>query len=446
MVFKNPTEDHKYLSSTDIEKQENLSKELLQSLTPKELSLSSLESQYGPRPPFNFTELMDWYLKAFKPYLNSSDTSKLNKFVHNRIIVDGQFLHFCRLNNITVECLFKESIVSWKTDNNYEKFFAQGAFLIKNKDTEFLHIAAFHKGCQYEDEISFFVIASEKNYESYLKLRNSFDEWVQQRDRSNLHIRVIGGDDISYTREHSWDDLFLPKEMKTEIKNAIEGFLFSQDFYVKNKIPWKTGILLYGNAGCGKTSLIRTLMSVYNFKPVTIVSEADNDMIREAFTYAEEQSPSLLYFEDLDSLFDRGIDISTFLNLMDGIATKNGIVVVATANNISKLKANITDRPSRFDRKYEIPLPTKEMVHIYLNRWFDKLITPAKCKELSKQAEQYEFSYAYLKELYISSMFEALSHNRKAPTIKDIDNAFNRLIRDKNLLSSRTIKTKNYLK
>ena len=234
--------------------------------------------------------------------------------------------------------------------------------------------------------------------------------------------------------------------MKIEIKSLVENFLSSKEFYLKNRIPWKRGILLYGYPGNGKTSIIRTIMSCYNFKPVTIAPGVDDNAVREAFSYAEEQSPALLYFEDLDSLLEKNVDISSFLNLMDGISAKNGLLVVATANNIKKLKTNITDRPSRFDRKFEVPLPDQEMAYIYLKRWFGTLISTKKCKELAKYAIENEFSYAYLRELYISSMFEALSCNRKSPTEKDIQTALNHLIKDKNILNSGRISTEKYFK
>ena len=67
----------------------------------------------------------------------------LNKFVHNRIIIDGQFLQFSKENNIVIECLYKDSLVSWNTENNFEKFFVQGIFLIKTKNVEFIHCALF---------------------------------------------------------------------------------------------------------------------------------------------------------------------------------------------------------------------------------------------------------------------------------------------------------------
>jgi hypothetical protein len=440
---KNTVSTTDYLSPVDLEKQEHLSIDLLKTLSPKK---DYRDDTSYVRPKENFLDLMNWTEQQFKKCLSLKDGEVIKKFVHNRIIIDGQFLRFAEENDIKVECLYQDSVISWKTEHGFEKFFMQGVFHIKTKDVEFLHSALFHKGNQFEDEISFFVLVSDKNYNNYVALRNSFDEWVGQRDRGNLHVRVIDGDDIPYTKDHTWDDLFLPNDIKTEIKNIVENFLASKDFYLENKIPWKRGILLFGEPGNGKTSIIRTIMSMYNFKPVTIVPGASDDAVRDAFSYAEEQSPSLLYFEDLDSLLEK-IDISSFLNLMDGISTKNGLLVIATANEIKKLKANITDRPSRFDRKFEIPLPNQEMAYIYLKRWFGNLITAKKCREIAKLSEKYKFSYGYLKELYISSMFEALSNNRKVPTEKDVSKALECLMKDKNILKKgSTINTDRYFK
>src|SRR6185369_5519503 len=362
------TNKEDYLTPEVLEEQEHLSPERLASLEPT----NRIVPASNTRPSANFIDLMNWTVQQFGPALK--DRVGLEKFVHNRIIIDGQFMQFAETNGVTVECLYKDSSISWTTEHDFEKFFAQGVFVIKAKGLEFIHAALFHKGNQQEDEISFFVIVSKKNYGAYIKLRNEFDDWVQARDRSNLQIRVIEGDDIPYTKDHSWEDLFLPESIKNEVRGLVENFLASKDFYLENKIPWKRGILLYGKPGNGKTSIIRTIIAQYNFKPVTIVAGANDEAVREAFSYAEEQSPSLLYFEDLDSLLEKSVDISSFLNLMDGISAKNGLLVIATANEVKKLKTNITDRPSRFDRKFEIHLPNAEMAYIYLKRWFGNLI------------------------------------------------------------------------
>lgn len=433
-MIKNSNES--FSTPSDVEEEESLTLKKVNNLQPFYESFD-----FGDRPKANLIDLMHWVKKHFAA--NLKDQNKLNSFIHNRIIIDGQFLKFCELNDVTVSCLIKDSFVSWKTDNNFEKFFAQGVFLIKSKHFEFLHSALFHKGNQNEDEISFFVLASENNYDKYLKFRNSFDAWVMQRDRGNLHIRVVESEDIPYTRDHTWEDLFLPESIKSDVRQLVEGFLSSKDFYNSKKIPWKRGVLLYGPPGNGKTSIIRTIISNYNFKPVTIAPGANDEMIREAFSYAEEQSPSLLYFEDLDSLLER-VDISSFLNLIDGISARNGMLIMATANDIKKLKANVTSRPSRFDRKFEIPLPDFDMCLSYLKKWFGTTISSKKCKELADISFKNEFSYAYLKELYISSMFEAIAHNRKAPTENDIEKAKKSLMKDKNLSFGNKINTDKY--
>jgi len=438
-----------FLTSFDVEKQENLSAEKLNEYFTQtsynDVSDIFDEKDYSDiddnRPLTDFIPLMKWVELHFSQALK--DKVNLNKFIHNNIIIDGQFLQFCKEKNIEVKCLYKDAVVSWNTTNKFEKFFLQGVFLVKSKDCEFIHSALFHKGNQNEDEIGFFVIASEKNYEPYIKIRNSFVEWVTLRDRGNLSIKVFDGEELPYEKDHTWEDLFLPDSLKKEVRSMVESFLASKDFYKEKKIPWKRGILLHGHPGCGKSSLIKTLISNYNFKPVTIAPAPTDEMIRSAFAYAEGQAPSLLYFEDLDSLLDR-IDISSFLNLMDGVAAKNGMLVVATANEINKLKANITNRPSRFDRKFELPLPDEKMCNQYLNKWFGKIITTAKCKSLSKTALQNKFSYAHLKELYISSMFEAISHNKKVPSNADIDRAMKYLIKEKVMMSGNQIDTNKY--
>jgi hypothetical protein len=428
-----------FLSPFDLEKQEHLSFNIIKKLHPiKTINDVDLLD----RPKENLIDLIKWVEINFKD--NLSKNENICTLINNQIIIDGQFLKFCDIKNVKVSCLIQDSIVSWKTDNNFEKFFMQGVFLIKGNDFEFLHSALFHKGNQNEDEISFFVLVDACNYEKYISFRNEFQSWTMQRDRENLHIRVIGGNDINYTKDHSWEDLFLNKSIKSDIKFLVESFLLSKDFYNSKRIPWKRGVLLYGPPGNGKTSLIRTIISNYNFKPVTIAPLANDEMICEAFSYAEEHSPSLLYFEDLDSLLDR-IDVSSFLNLMDGVSAPNGMLIIATANDVKKLKPNVISRPSRFDRKFEIPLPDENMCILFLKKWFGKTISLQKIKQLAKLSVKNEFSYAYLKELYISSMFEAISKNRDKPSLNDIDKAYKNIVKENKFTLGNKINTEKYL-
>lgn len=438
MTIKKINEKKLLKSEIDNYKKEN-------SLSLKTLSLlpSNNPDSLSKRPTSCLHEIVEWVNKEFSTNIFSKN---INSFLHTTIVVDGDFLLFCEEKKVKINVLYKDPIVSWKDSEDFEKFNINGIFLVKNSNFEFILSSLFYQGANNEAQNCVFVTMDNSNYEKYISFRNEFLDWVSLKDRNNLNVRVVGGDDISYTNDNSWDDLFLPENLKQEIKKIVDGFLSSKDFYLKNKMPWKRGILLYGEPGNGKTSLIRTLMSEYNFKPVTISNHTDDSCIKEAFLYAETQSPALLYFEDLDSLFDSGIDISAFLNLLDGIAAKNGMLVIGTTNNINNLRSNITDRPSRFDRKFEIPLPDQDMALKYIKKCFGNLITLKQAQDISKNSKKYNFSYAYLKELYISSMFEALSNNRKLPSKRDIDYALNRLIKEKNILNSGNINTDNYFK
>lgn len=257
-------------------------------------------------------------------------------------------------------------------------------------------------------------------------------------------IKVINGNDIFYEKNLTWKELNLSSTLKSDIKKSIDVFLDSKDFYNKNNLPWKKGILLSGPEGVGKTKIIKTIISNYDFKPVTIASSINEDLIVSAFEYAETNGPSLLYFQNLDFLFDAGISTSLFLNLMDKISTENGLLVIVTANNLERLPNSIKERSFRFDKKYEIPLPNQRMIGEYLKKLFSNIISKQKCMELAKYAEKNQFSYSSIKEIYTSSFFQAMANNRKTPSSKDIDTVLECLMKDKLSLKSDMIDTSRY--
>jgi len=426
-----------YLTEDQVEQQEHLSTEKLALLKPKygRLGDTGVADTVAGRPPENLIDLMHWVKNIFGEDIEPSEKKRadLHPWVHNKIVIDGSFLQFAKDEGVKVECLYRDAIASWRSDKKYEHFMAQGVFKITYKKLSFIHAALFHKGNQNEDEVSFFVVVGDHKYEEYIAFRNKFDDWLQKRDRENLEIHVVGGEGQPYERNMPWDDVFLPDVLKDDIKNTVEGFLASKELYEKKKIPWKRGILFYGEPGNGKTTTIRTIISNYDFKPVTVQSsnQTNDEMITEAFEYALEQSPALLYIEDLDSLLGTSVSVSHFLNLLDGVSSRNGILVIATANNLDKLNEAVTDRPSRFDRKILIPLPDKDMTKRYLKHWFGKGLKAAEITKIAEDTVGMNFSYAYLKELYLTAAYHAIADNRETPTYKDVKLGLDQLLRDK---------------
>jgi ATP-dependent 26S proteasome regulatory subunit len=100
---------------------------------------------------------------------------------------------------------------------------------------------------------------------------------------------------------------------------------------------------------------------------------------------------------------------SFFLNELDGFETNTGVVVLATTNHPDKLDPAIRDRPSRFDRKYYFPLPAERERLAYIVAWNTELQPELRLSEraISELVSHTNgFSFAYMKELFLSSMMQ----------------------------------------
>jgi ATP-dependent 26S proteasome regulatory subunit len=108
--------------------------------------------------------------------------------------------------------------------------------------------------------------------------------------------------------------------------------------------------------------------------------------------------------EDLDRAFPKTgesrskISIQDLLNCLDGLASGEGIIVVATANEPAILDPAILRRPGRFDRVVHFPNPSPELRQEYFLR-MNPAFSSAGLKELAVKSAG--FSFAQLREAYI---------------------------------------------
>src|SRR5690606_4506190 len=233
---------------------------------------------------------------------------------------------------------------------------------------------------------------------------------------------VIGGAPIPYSSDMTWDDIFLPDDLKKKIVTTVEGFLQSKSIYQKLKVPWRRGIGFWGERGCGKTSVLRLLMSQYKeFKPVTIQPghSSPDELLEDAFEYAEEHAPSLLFFEDLQEMM-RTVDTRHFLQLVDGLVKRDGILTVVTGNDFSDLEQNLKSRPRRFDRFFEFPLPDLEHSKKYLTKYFGDILTSNSIDVIANKTVKKNFTYAHLQEIYFNAVFIAIPEGREIPNEEDV--------------------------
>lgn len=232
-------------------------------------------------------------------------------------------------------------------------------------------------------------------------------QWVKD---SKLYKDVQGS---------SWDDVILDPATKTNVVQDILGFFDNREIYQALNVPWKRGVIFHGVPGNGKTISLKALINSLYKRPDPIpalyVKSFDHCSgtkfaIHEIFSHARSMAPCLLIFEDLDSLVGDKCR-SYFLNEVDGLEANDGILMVGSTNHLDRLDPAITKRPSRFDRKYHFKVPDHDGRTEYCRYWSRKFTHSGTvdfpddtCPIIASLTE--DFSFAYLKELFIASLVE----------------------------------------
>lgn len=217
----------------------------------------------------------------------------------------------------------------------------------------------------------------------------------------------------------SFDDLFLAGDLKQQILSDFSSFIGARAEYERYGVPFKRGVLFVGPPGNGKTHCLRALMKflaipclyVQSFK--SRYGEEDSN-IEAVFRRAHEITPCCLVFEDLDAMIHDG-NRSVFLNQLDGLGSASGLLTLATTNHADRLDPAIVERPSRFDRKYHFDLPAPSERTAYLSHWNQRVAEEMRVDDdtLARLVEGTEgFSFAYMKELYLSSMMRWMVDRR----------------------------------
>lgn len=233
------------------------------------------------------------------------------------------------------------------------------------------------------------------------------------------------------------DELFeLPFKESVEILKDIKQFWNSKEIYKKYNYIHKRGILLYGKQGNGKTSIINLLIKdvIENYNGIVLsINTPDDlymfkDVVPRLIKTIEPNRPIICTIEDLNSMINHhGHSVkSTFLNILDGTLQINNIIYVATTNYVEELEENIKNRPSRFDRRYEIGLPDYNVRKAYLEYKINN--EDQKDVNINKIAKDTKnFSIAHLKEFVISHFIFRNSYEESINRMKEFIDVKNNL-------------------
>ena len=223
----------------------------------------------------------------------------------------------------------------------------------------------------------------------------------------NSHEQKMEAFYVHWKSNVTFDNRFFTE--KKEIVDKINFFINNEEWYKEKGIPYTLGILLWGDPGCGKSGIIqlcvKKLIEVENGIVINIGDEDQftwySDIIKE-LRKIEPERPLIVILEDIDSLAGEDRYSTTkLLNILDGVNQIDNVVYIATTNYPEKLQERITNRPSRFDRRYQVEMPSKKIREAYIT----KKLTEEDLKKIDIKVwldKTEGMSLSHLKELVVS--------------------------------------------
>lgn len=216
------------------------------------------------------------------------------------------------------------------------------------------------------------------NEESELEcVRTIIREMIQAPFMSvDLYEDIGGYNDIKKVLQEDILDMLLFASANKEL---------SDNFNIKNTIP--KGVVFYGPPGTGKTLFARALATALHAS-IRVVNGPElksqyhgetERKIREMFDQARRYAPSVIVFDEFDSLAgergsmagsDRSV-VNQLLTEMDGLKENELVFIVATTNHPDILDEAMK-RPGRFEFEIEIPYPGEEERRAIFELYNDK--------------------------------------------------------------------------
>jgi hypothetical protein len=219
------------------------------------------------------------------------------------------------------------------------------------------------------------------------------------------------GTDRKYitTQPHRYlNSVFLPKDIEDKLISAIDTFKSSEEWYIKNNIPYQLGILIHGVPGSGKTTLSRAIASLFPERDIVLTSSTnefkDACLASNGIIIAEEIDTMMIAKRDLDDEDDSsqtkvntlynslGVSIlGNVLSSLDGVVHNHGRIFVATTNNIDALDSAML-RPGRIDLVLELNEMDTHQYQKMIKHFFDVYVDVSdktmKCKTTPVYVQQ----------------------------------------------------------
>lgn len=240
----------------------------------------------------------------------------------------------------------------------------------------------------------------------------------------------------------TFEDVAGMESAKEALRDIATGILDGSK-YEEYGIKIPSGILLEGNPGTGKTLLARALageldIPFIQFSATEMRSKwtgESEERIRQVFNYARENAPSIIFFDEIDSIscsrtnmYNYEISvINQLLTCLDGFTPRDGVIFIAATNFADSLDEAIK-RPGRFDRIVHIDLPNNEEREAILkvHARNKKLSDEVDLKDLANDTAM--LSGAHLASILNEAAILQMKLGHESITTEDINEAYRNVL------------------
>jgi len=204
------------------------------------------------------------------------------------------------------------------------------------------------------------------------KAKDNFDGTQVNIKQNN---QELSSNIMPITTNITFKDVAGIKSVKEELEEVVD-FLNNPKKYQKHNISLPKGVLLVGPPGVGKTLIAKAVAGeadvpfFYQSAPsfVHIYVGMGAKRVKELFTIAKSQAPSIIFIDEIDAIGkqrglgsndEREATLNELLTQMDGFESNSGVMLIAATNKIEVLDEALL-RAGRFDRRVFLTLPSRE--------------------------------------------------------------------------------------
>lgn len=194
----------------------------------------------------------------------------------------------------------------------------------------------------------------------------------------------------------------LGDDAQTSIMRELASFLSRREAYLKYGLVYKRGILMHGKPGTGKTVIMSQIADAVTAMGGYILHGSGLHLLPAMLKKVKGVHPGSLVvvvLEDIDGSCDGDDDEAALLEMLDGNTQHDGVVYIATTNNIDDIPARVRQRPSRFDAVVEVLAPSEHARSVYLGKLANGDMTEGEQADIVRRTDG--MVMAQLKEIFI---------------------------------------------